>query len=575
MSPLLERNRDVTSSTSHTADGFAAFFARKIERVRSDTAGLAPPSITEIASSSFTAFRTCSQEEVRKIVMSSPIKSCSLDPVPTFLLREFIDLLLPFVTKMVNESLAQGRLPDSQKHALVTPLIKKPGLDTADMNNYRPVSNLSFMSKLIERVVANKLNEYLSANNLLPRFQSAYRKGHSTETALLRVWSDMLMAADERKVTLLNLLDMSAAFDCVDHQILLQRLQVAVGIGGTALDWIRSFLSGRTQQVLYGGEQSATSEVLFGVPQGTVLGPLLYVLYTAPLSNVITRHQVNLHQYADDLQLYTSVLPTEVSIATDRLDACLVDVEAWLKASRLRLNPSKTQVMWLGSAQQLAKVNLDEVPVLTSQVSVVDTARNLGVLVDSQLSMSAQVAAVCRGGYYQLRQLRPLKRCMSDDAIKTLTHAFISSRLDYCNVLYHGVAEGLLSRLQSVQNAAARLVTGLARREHITPVLRQLHWLPVRQRVVFKLATFVYRSLAGTAPNYLSDECRLITSVGGRSLRSADSRTCVPRRTHNGYGDRCFAACGPSVWNSLPLQLREQNITFARFRTLLKTFLFR
>jgi len=109
--------------------------------------------------------------------------------------------------------------------------------------------------------------------------------------------------------------------------------------------------------------------------------------------------------------------------------------------------------------------------VLSSQVKVADAVRNLGVVVDSQLSMSTQVAAVCRGGYYQLRQLRPLRRCMTDEAINTLTHAFISSRLDYCNVLYCGIAEGLMSRLQSVQNAAARLVTGIERRGHITPVL--------------------------------------------------------------------------------------------------------
>ena len=234
--------------------------------------------------------------------------------------------------------------------------------------------------------------------------------------------------------------------------------------------------------------------------------------------------------------------------------------------------------MWLGvgSAQQLTKVqHLDEVSVLSSQVSLVDTAINLGVVVDSALSMSAHVAAVCRGGYYQLRQLRPLKRCMSHDAVKTLTHAFIGSRLDCCNVLYYGVPEGLMSRLQSVQNASARLVTGMGRREHITPVLWELHWLPVRQRVTFKLATLVHRSLAGTAPTYLSDECRLVSFVGVRFLRSADSRTCVPRRVHNSYGDRCFAACGPSLWNSLPRQLREPDISFLRFKTLLKTFLFK
>jgi len=127
---------------------------------------------------------------------------------------------LPYVTRMVN-----GLMPHSQKHAMVTPLLKS-SLDTTDMNNYRLVSNLSFMSKFIERVVANQHNEYLSVNNLIPRFQSAYRKDHSTDTALLRVSSDMLMAADDRKVTLL----MSAAFDCVDHPILLDRLRVVVGI---------------------------------------------------------------------------------------------------------------------------------------------------------------------------------------------------------------------------------------------------------------------------------------------------------------------------------------------------------
>jgi hypothetical protein len=170
MSPLLGRDRDVTGATSHTADGFAAFFTRKIERVRFDTAGLPPPPIIDSTASSFTSLQSCSKEEVCKIVMSSPIKSCSPDPVPTFLLREFIDVLLPFVTQTVKASFLQGRLPNPQKHTIVMTLLKKPGQDTADMNNYRPVSHLSFVSKLIERVVAKQLHEYLSANNLIPCF---------------------------------------------------------------------------------------------------------------------------------------------------------------------------------------------------------------------------------------------------------------------------------------------------------------------------------------------------------------------------------------------------------------------
>ena len=192
-------------------------------------------------------------------------------------MREFIDVLVPYITKMINTSLAQGRLPSSQKHPIVTPLLKKPGLDTADMGNYRPMSNLSFMSKVVERAVTSQLNEYLVANDLLPHFQSTYRKWHSTETAMLHVWSDFLMAADRRHVTLLSLLDMSAAFDCVDHSILLHRLRYAVGLSGAVYNWIESFLSGRTQQTAYNGQLSGTLYVLFGVPQGSVLGPVLSV----------------------------------------------------------------------------------------------------------------------------------------------------------------------------------------------------------------------------------------------------------------------------------------------------------
>ena len=205
---------------------------------------------------------------------------------------------------------------------------------------------------------------------------------------MLRVWSDILMAADSRKVTLLGLLDMSAAFDCVDHSILLERLQVAAGIGGTALDWIRSFLSDRTQEVIYGGDRSSTSKVLFGVPQGTVLGPLLYVLYTAPMFQIIAQHRVYTHQYADDIQLYLCVPLAEAAFAAARLDACLVDVEVWLKASRLKLNPNKTQVLWLGSRQQLDKVQVREIQLLSSRVGVLSTARNLGVVVDNELTLS-------------------------------------------------------------------------------------------------------------------------------------------------------------------------------------------
>jgi len=187
-----------------------------------------------------------------------------------------------------------------------------------------------------------------------------------------------------------------------------------------------------------------------------------------------------------------------------------------LKASCLRLNLTKTQIMWLGSGQQLAKVDADEVSLLASRVHILDAAWNLGVLFDSQLSMSAQVSAVCRTSYYQLRQLRPLVWCLSEDAVKTLIQAFINTRLEYCNWLYFSIADGLMSRLQLVQNATALLITRVRRCEHITPVLCQLHWLPVRRRVEFKISTLVYRLFAGTAAAYLAGFTRWRMYAGHR-----------------------------------------------------------
>jgi len=224
LSTLLGRHRDVACDSDHTADGFATFFVRKIEGVRSGTAGLPPPPVLAPATSPLASFRPRTQTEIRQIIMTSPVKSCSLDPVPTFLVREYVDVLLPYIILMVNASLSQGRPPVSQKHTIVTPLLKKTGLDSSDMNrpNFRPVSNLSFISKVVERLSLVSCTSTWRQTTLLPRFQSAYRKYHSTETAMQRVWSDVLAAADDRQMTLLGLLDLSAAFDCVDHSMLLE-----------------------------------------------------------------------------------------------------------------------------------------------------------------------------------------------------------------------------------------------------------------------------------------------------------------------------------------------------------------
>src|SRR5208282_5763119 len=238
-------------------------------------------------------------------------------------------------TCMVNASLRDGCLPTSQKHAIVTPLLKKPSLDKSELKNYRPVSNLTFISKIVERIVIKQLVNFLQMNNLMPPMQSAYRRHHSTETALLRILSDFFAAVDGQRVTLLGLLDLSAAFDCVDHDILIRRLQLSFGIDGTALAWIASFLCDRTQQVSYNGRLSAVLSLIYGVPQGSSLGPLLFLLYTADVFDVVADCGLVGHSYADDTQIYVSIPAADASAATQRLSVCVARVEQWMAMNRL------------------------------------------------------------------------------------------------------------------------------------------------------------------------------------------------------------------------------------------------
>ena len=198
-------------------------------------------------------FESINCELINQLIQSSPNKSCTLDPVPTWMIKQYASELVPFITVYCNTSLRDGSFPDTQKNAIVTPILKKANLDAHVAGNYRPISNLSYLSKLLERCVNKQLNEYLSANNLLPSVQSAYRKFHSTESAVLKVLSDIYAAADEKRVTLLGLLDLSAAFDTVDHQILFDRLRYEYGLDGSVLSWFKSYLTNRTICVHYNG----------------------------------------------------------------------------------------------------------------------------------------------------------------------------------------------------------------------------------------------------------------------------------------------------------------------------------
>uniref|UniRef100_A0A671VYM4 Reverse transcriptase domain-containing protein n=1 Tax=Sparus aurata TaxID=8175 RepID=A0A671VYM4_SPAAU len=249
-------------------------------------------------------FPEVSQQGVEDIIRKMKPSTCALDPFPTALVKTNISIISPLITTVINYSIQAGHVPPVLKTAIIRPILKKLSLDPEILANYRPISNLPFLSKVLEKAVSARLQDHLKQNNLFERFQSGFRSAHSTETALMRVTNDLLMTADAGSPSLLILLDLSAAFDTVDHCILLNRLHHTIGLTDTALDWFHSYLTDRTEYVSIGGARSGTHTVTCGVPQGSVLGPTLFTLYMLPLGQIIHHFGVPFHCYADDTQLY-------------------------------------------------------------------------------------------------------------------------------------------------------------------------------------------------------------------------------------------------------------------------------
>jgi len=310
---------------------------------------------------------------------------------------------------------------------------------------------------------------------------------------------------------------------------------------------------------------SAVVKLLFGVPQGSYSAHCCFCC--TPLS-CSTSSRVPDSSYTDDTHLYISAPVAFASVSMQRFIACVERIDAWMHSKRLRMNADKTQLVWLGTRQQLAKLITTELPLLSVLIKPSSAVLDLGVNIDGQLTMADHVAMLRRSCLFQLCQLRMVTSSLTLESAKTLVHAFVSSRLDYCNSLLYGIADGLLTKLQTVQNAAARVVTGTRKFDHITPVLRQLYWLPVCQRITFKLAMITFKCLYGLAPSYLADVCTPVSSVVGRwQLRSVNSGALVVPRTRTTIGRRDFAVAGLATCSSFPVDLRTSSLsrdTFAK-----------
>ena len=355
------------------------------------------------------------------------------DPFPTRLLLDFSHSFIDVIVRIISLTFSTASFPVAFKSAVVKPLLKKPTLDSDILKNFRPVSNLPYLSKLILKVIAIRLVKHMTQNTIMEKFQSAYKGHHSTDTALLRVYNDIMFNIDRGNGTLLVLLDLSAAFDTIDHQIVFHILEHSLGITDSALALMKSYLDGRQQCVQIDGVISEFAKLACGVPQGLVLGPLKFYIYMLPIGSIMRHHDIDFHIYADDTQLYVSFDLSNPNVALDRMNVCISDLRIWMIRNKQKINYSKTEFLIITSA--FLKQSCDDINIMVGDSNIVssNSARNFGVIFDKCMKLDYHISSVCKSTYFHLRNIGGIRNIISNDACAQLIHSLVTVRLDYCN----------------------------------------------------------------------------------------------------------------------------------------------
>lgn len=526
-------------------------------------------------------FKELSSDELKQMVSELSNKFCCLDPIPTFLLKSCIEELTPIILYIVNESLKTGVFPGTMKTAVVKPTLKKTNADPDTLSNYRPVSNLSTMSKLLERVVLQQLNSHLEDNELFCSAQSGYRKNHSCETLLIRMSDDLLKRVNGDQTVMIILLDLSAAFDTIDHEILVQKLHEDYMISGTPLQWVISYLRGRSFSVKINGCMSTLEDLLYGVPQGSILGPILFILYTKELQAIAAKYGLEIQLYADDSQVYTgfnSKRPASLEDTMRRIKGCMAEIKDWMVTNFMKLNTGKTEL--LVCAKRRVMDTIDEVLMVQVGEDEIagcnwkgDSGKSLGVKFDESLKMERQIADVVKRCNWTLLNLRRIASFLSEELKIMLVKQLVLSKIDYCNALYMNLPATRVKRLKSVMNSAIRFIYHIRDRGiELTPYYKKAHIMPFEERVHFKACLMVHKAFYDKAPGYIRELITIETPNHMTRLKDGGKRL-VPQMAKTNLESRMFSNYGPDVWNNLPSNIRNQESTDA-FKSLLKTHLF-
>lgn len=481
-----------------------------------------------------------------------------------------LDCLLHVLVDIVNSSLVNGEFPSLWRKAFVIPLPKISS--PVSLSNFRPISILPFLSKITEAVAHKQLSCYIHSNKLLSPFQSGFRPGHSTCTALLKVTEDIRRGMEGQMVTVLILIDFSNAFNTVDHDILLALLS-HLNVSPSALGWLAAYLGGRQQAVRVNQELSEWCDLATGVPQGGILSPLLFSTFI----NFITPDlRWSYHLYADDLQLYDQCTVLDLSTAIDRINLDLLHIQQWSEKFGLFVNPSKCQAIIIGGSRQLARIDLEKISPVTFNGTTIPYSQNvkdLGVILDSTLSWRAQVTKISRKVMGSLHSLNKLKHFLPIQTKVLLVNTLILHIIDYGDVCYPDLNEELLDKLDRLLNNCIRFIFCLRKYDHVSSFRSQLHWVPIRQRRNGRMLCSLYSILNDPlSPEYLKSLFQYRGVNCDRQLRSSRNLSlCIPQ-FRSAFMSNSFSKEVVRLWNSLPLQIKNAPNKFA-FKHAVRAFI--
>ena len=468
--------------------------------------------------------------------------SVGLDGISANILKLAAEEITPSLTYLINRTILEHKVPTQWKRAKVVPLFKNGNKELP--NNYRPISLLPVVSKILERVVHKQLSHYIQSYNLLASEQSGFRPKHSTVTSLIKVTDDWLNAMDNKLVTGAVFVDLRKAFDTVDHSLLLNKL-ARYGLTPGSIQWFKDYLDNRQIITQINGTLSEPKSIHCGVPQGSILGPLLFVLYINDLVSHVKKCKV--HLYADDTVLYFS--SDSIQNVQKTLQDELNSLFKWMCMNKLSLNTEKTVCMLIGSRNVLSKQVPLQLLVNSKEIKQVHEVKYLGVTVDDKLSWNAHTENVCKKVSKIVSFLGRLRYFVNEKNMKLIYNAIVIPQLDYADIVWDAGKKMHAERLQKLQNRAGRIILKINPYLHTSN--HQIHdilgWDSLATRRKKHLCEMVYKSLNGTAPSYLQTFFQYKST--DYSLRN-ESNLLTPKPNLD-YCKRMFAYRGALIYNSL------------------------